>query len=184
MRSRRGKHFCARFLLLFGGEGGYTPEEEQTLPPRIQAQVGSDGATEDRTCALNPNAHFGSAQRPSRPPGGWAHVPQTTSRPGFRPWVLPPRKTQPWGAGRAPPLLRSGRAPGETEAGTPPSSSQKEIGWRNVTRLLVFATDDGFHMAGDGKLGAILTPNDGRCHLEDNMYKRSNEFVSAPPWGP
>lgn len=42
----------------------------------------------------------------------------------------------------------------------------------------MFATDDGFHFAGDGKLGAILTPNDGRCHLEDNMYKRSNEFVS------
>ncbi|XP_037014078.2 integrin beta-2 [Artibeus jamaicensis] len=52
----------------------------------------------------------------------------------------------------------------------------KEIGWRNVTRLLVFATDDGFHIAGDGKLGAILTPNDGQCHLEDNMYKKSNEF--------
>uniref|UniRef100_A0A8C3V978 Integrin beta n=1 Tax=Catharus ustulatus TaxID=91951 RepID=A0A8C3V978_CATUS len=50
------------------------------------------------------------------------------------------------------------------------------IGWRNVTRLLVFATDDGFHFAGDGKLGGILTPNDGQCHLEDNMYKRSNEF--------
>lgn len=63
---------------------------------------------------------------------------------------------------------------------TPSSPSQEEIGWRNVTRLLVFATDDGFHIAGDGKLGAILTPNDGRCHLEDNMYKRSNEFVSAP----
>ncbi|XP_045632860.1 integrin beta-2 [Ursus americanus] len=52
----------------------------------------------------------------------------------------------------------------------------EEIGWRNVTRLLVFATDDGFHFAGDGKLGAILTPNDGRCHLEDNIYKRSNDF--------
>uniref|UniRef100_A0A8C3YTU0 Integrin beta n=1 Tax=Catagonus wagneri TaxID=51154 RepID=A0A8C3YTU0_9CETA len=52
----------------------------------------------------------------------------------------------------------------------------EEIGWRNVTRLLVFATDDGFHFAGDGKLGAILTPNDGHCHLEDNVYKRSNEF--------
>ncbi|NWW70641.1 ITB2 protein, partial [Climacteris rufus] len=50
------------------------------------------------------------------------------------------------------------------------------IGWRNVTRLLVFATDDGFHFAGDGKLAGILTPNDGQCHLEDNMYKRSNEF--------
>lgn len=56
------------------------------------------------------------------------------------------------------------------------AACQEEIGWRNVTRLLVFATDDGFHFAGDGKLGAILTPNDGRCHLEDNMYKRSNEF--------
>nr|XP_020140288.1 LOW QUALITY PROTEIN: integrin beta-2-like [Microcebus murinus] len=52
----------------------------------------------------------------------------------------------------------------------------EEIGWRNVTRLLVFTTDNGFHFAGDGKLGAILTPNDGRCHLEDNMYKSSNAF--------
>lgn len=56
------------------------------------------------------------------------------------------------------------------------AACSKEIGWRNVTRLLVFATDDGFHIAGDGKLGAILTPNDGHCHLEDNTYKRSNEF--------
>ncbi|XP_048202051.1 integrin beta-2 isoform X1 [Perognathus longimembris pacificus] len=56
------------------------------------------------------------------------------------------------------------------------AACSEEIGWRNVTRLLVYATDDGFHFAGDGKLGAILTPNDGRCHLQDNMYKRSNEF--------
>lgn len=47
----------------------------------------------------------------------------------------------------------------------------------------MFATDDGFHFAGDGKLGAILTPNDGRCHLEDNLYKSSNEFVSAVSGG-
>ncbi|XP_053326698.1 integrin beta-2 [Spea bombifrons] len=52
----------------------------------------------------------------------------------------------------------------------------EKIGWRNVTRLLVYATDDGFHIAGDGKLAAILTPNDGQCHLEDNMYKNSNKF--------
>uniref|UniRef100_A0A8C5M6C8 Integrin beta n=2 Tax=Leptobrachium leishanense TaxID=445787 RepID=A0A8C5M6C8_9ANUR len=51
-----------------------------------------------------------------------------------------------------------------------------KIGWRNVTRLLVYATDDGFHIAGDGKLAAILTPNDGRCHLENNMYTKSNMF--------
>ncbi|XP_068101317.1 integrin beta-2 isoform X2 [Hyperolius riggenbachi] len=51
-----------------------------------------------------------------------------------------------------------------------------KIGWRNNTRLLVYATDDGFHIAGDGKLAAILTPNDGECHLDDNVYKRNAEF--------
>lgn len=51
-----------------------------------------------------------------------------------------------------------------------------KIGWRNNTRLLVYATDDGFHFAGDGKLAAILTPNDGQCHMEDDLYKTSNEF--------
>lgn len=51
-----------------------------------------------------------------------------------------------------------------------------KIGWRNVTRLLVYATDDGFHIAGDGKLAAILTPNDGTCHLDNNSYEKSNEF--------
>ncbi|XP_043931055.1 integrin beta-2-like isoform X2 [Protopterus annectens] len=49
-----------------------------------------------------------------------------------------------------------------------------KIGWRNVTRLLLLATDDGFHMAGDGKLAAILTPNDGLCHLDNNgLYTKS-----------
>ncbi|XP_069828281.1 integrin beta-7 isoform X4 [Dendropsophus ebraccatus] len=51
------------------------------------------------------------------------------------------------------------------------------IGWRNVTRLLVFASDDVFHMAGDGKLGGIYMPTDGRCHLNENgEYYHSNMF--------
>ncbi|XP_052404647.1 integrin beta-1-like isoform X3 [Carassius gibelio] len=50
------------------------------------------------------------------------------------------------------------------------------IGWRNVTRLLVFSTDAGFHFAADGKLGGIVRPNDGKCHLENNMYTMSNYF--------
>ncbi|XP_056336088.1 integrin beta-1b.1 [Danio aesculapii] len=50
------------------------------------------------------------------------------------------------------------------------------IGWRNVTRLLVFSTDAGFHLAGDGKLGGIVRPNDGKCHLDNNMYTMSNYF--------
>uniref|UniRef100_A0A8C9T220 Integrin beta n=1 Tax=Scleropages formosus TaxID=113540 RepID=A0A8C9T220_SCLFO len=50
------------------------------------------------------------------------------------------------------------------------------IGWRNVTRLLVFSTDAGFHFAGDGKLGGIVLPNDGKCHLENNTYSMSHYY--------
>lgn len=51
-----------------------------------------------------------------------------------------------------------------------------KIGWRNSTRLLVLATDAGFHMAGDGKLGGILEPNDELCHMQDNIYATSSEM--------
>lgn len=57
--------------------------------------------------------------------------------------------------------------------------SQEQIGWRNVTRLLVFSTDAGFHFAGDGKLGGIVLPNDGKCHLENNVYTMSHYYVSS-----
>uniref|UniRef100_A0A5F5PR76 Integrin beta n=1 Tax=Equus caballus TaxID=9796 RepID=A0A5F5PR76_HORSE len=54
---------------------------------------------------------------------------------------------------------------------------QEQIGWRNVTRLLVFTSDDTFHTAGDGKLGGIFMPSDGHCHLDSNgLYSRSPEF--------
>ncbi|XP_011903540.1 PREDICTED: integrin beta-7 isoform X6 [Cercocebus atys] len=54
---------------------------------------------------------------------------------------------------------------------------QEQIGWRNVSRLLVFTSDDTFHTAGDGKLGGIFMPNDGHCHLDSNgLYSRSTEF--------
>ncbi|XP_060786249.1 integrin beta-2 [Neoarius graeffei] len=49
------------------------------------------------------------------------------------------------------------------------------IGWGNSTRLLVLATDAGFHMAGDGKLAGILEPNKETCQLDNNnMYSMSN----------
>uniref|UniRef100_A0A8P4G366 Integrin beta n=1 Tax=Dicentrarchus labrax TaxID=13489 RepID=A0A8P4G366_DICLA len=53
---------------------------------------------------------------------------------------------------------------------------EEQIGWRNVTRLLVFSTDAGFHFAGDGKLGGIVLPNDGKCHMEDNKYTMSHYY--------
>lgn len=48
------------------------------------------------------------------------------------------------------------------------------IGWREqARRLLVFSTDAGFHYAGDGKLGGVITPNDGECHMQNNEYTHS-----------
>ncbi|XP_072029330.1 integrin beta-1-like [Amphiura filiformis] len=44
---------------------------------------------------------------------------------------------------------------------------QNEIGWREQARhLVIYTTDSSFHYAGDGKLGGIVTPNDGGCHLD------------------
>lgn len=64
----------------------------------------------------------------------------------------------------------------------PPPRFQEQIGWRNVSRLLVFTSDDTFHTAGDGKLGGIFMPSDGHCHLDSNgLYSRSPEFVSPHP---
>ncbi|KAM4608389.1 integrin beta-2 [Polymixia lowei] len=49
------------------------------------------------------------------------------------------------------------------------------IGWRNSsTRLIVLTTDAGFHMAGDGKLAGILEPNDEQCHVQKQLYVKSN----------
>ncbi|KAK4304644.1 hypothetical protein Pmani_023412 [Petrolisthes manimaculis] len=53
---------------------------------------------------------------------------------------------------------------------------QDQIKWRQeARRLLVFSTDAGFHYAGDGKLGGIVKPNDGKCHLDPlyNNYTHS-----------
>ncbi|XP_059178838.1 integrin beta-1-like [Physella acuta] len=52
---------------------------------------------------------------------------------------------------------------------------ESEIGWRAISRrMLVFSTDAGFHYAGDGKLGGIVTPNDGKCHLKNDLYTQSS----------
>ncbi|XP_077381113.1 integrin beta-1-like isoform X2 [Festucalex cinctus] len=53
---------------------------------------------------------------------------------------------------------------------------EEQIGWRNGPRLLVIATDAGFHFAGDGQLGGVKLPNDGNCHLENNMYTMSHSY--------
>ncbi|XP_069770555.1 integrin beta-1-like [Narcine bancroftii] len=56
----------------------------------------------------------------------------------------------------------------------------EKIGWRNVTRLLVFSTDAGFHFAGDGKLGGIVLPNDGNCHLNTQGLYTMSDYYDYP----
>ena len=39
--------------------------------------------------------------------------------------------------------------------------------------------EDGTHIAGDGKLGGIFTPNDGECHTEagyPGYYTKSHDM--------
>ncbi|XP_059426782.1 integrin beta-7-like isoform X2 [Carassius carassius] len=43
-----------------------------------------------------------------------------------------------------------------------------KIKWGNVTRILVYTSDDTFHMAGDGRLGGVFQPHNGQCHLNNN----------------
>ncbi|XP_053123750.1 integrin beta-5 isoform X1 [Hemicordylus capensis] len=55
---------------------------------------------------------------------------------------------------------------------------EKEIGWRKeASHLLVFTTDDGPHIALDGKLAGLVQPHDGQCHLnEANEYTASSQL--------
>lgn len=58
---------------------------------------------------------------------------------------------------------------------------KERIGWREKARkLLVFSTDAGFHYAGDGKLGGIVKPNDGRCHMDKNGYYTHSKTLDYP----
>uniref|UniRef100_A0A3B4B4M2 Integrin beta n=1 Tax=Periophthalmus magnuspinnatus TaxID=409849 RepID=A0A3B4B4M2_9GOBI len=50
----------------------------------------------------------------------------------------------------------------------------KAVGWRpEAKRLLLFMTDQPSHLALDSRLAGIVIPNDGLCHLEDNIYTAS-----------
>ncbi|XP_015462612.3 integrin beta-7 isoform X1 [Astyanax mexicanus] len=53
---------------------------------------------------------------------------------------------------------------------------QKEINWKNVTRILVYTSDDTFHMAGDGRLSGIFRPHDGQCHLSSDGFYDGKTF--------
>ncbi|XP_050434816.1 integrin beta-PS isoform X2 [Adelges cooleyi] len=58
---------------------------------------------------------------------------------------------------------------------------REQIGWRErARRLLVFSTDAGFHYAGDGKLGGIVKPNDGQCHLDSRGSYTHSSLLDYP----
>uniref|UniRef100_A0A8C6PPH3 Integrin beta n=1 Tax=Nothobranchius furzeri TaxID=105023 RepID=A0A8C6PPH3_NOTFU len=55
---------------------------------------------------------------------------------------------------------------------------QEKIGWRKgAYHLLVFTTDDVPHLALDGRLGGLVQPHDGQCHLDErNEYSASTKM--------
>ncbi|XP_053119458.1 integrin beta-8 isoform X2 [Hemicordylus capensis] len=54
---------------------------------------------------------------------------------------------------------------------------QNDIGWRKeAKRLLLMMTDQTSHLALDSKLAGIVIPNDGNCHLKDNVYIKATSM--------
>ena len=61
---------------------------------------------------------------------------------------------------------------------------EEEIGWRKASRrVIIFTTDQSFHMAMDGKLGGLVTPNDGKCHLNSTGYYTHSKIQDYPSIG-
>ncbi|XP_018615870.1 integrin beta-7-like [Scleropages formosus] len=60
---------------------------------------------------------------------------------------------------------------------------QNHIGWGNVTRILVYASDDTFHTAGDGKMAGIYLPADGKCHLDNEGVYDKDALYDYPSVG-
>ena len=59
-----------------------------------------------------------------------------------------------------------------------------QIGWRkNVRRVVIFTTDQSFHIAMDGKLGGLVTPNDGKCHLDQRGFYNYSTVQDYPSIG-
>ncbi|KAL7382688.1 hypothetical protein ABVT39_026571 [Epinephelus coioides] len=54
---------------------------------------------------------------------------------------------------------------------------QRSVGWRpQAKRLLLLMTDQPSHLALDSRLAGIVTPHDGLCHLENNVYTGSTKM--------
>lgn len=57
---------------------------------------------------------------------------------------------------------------------------QSEVGWRkNARKIVLFATDGGFHLAGDGRLAGLIKPPPKTCQLEfrKDRFNSSLEYL-------
>ncbi|KAG7258094.1 hypothetical protein CRUP_022635, partial [Coryphaenoides rupestris] len=50
------------------------------------------------------------------------------------------------------------------------------IGWKNVTKILVYTSDDTFHIAGDGRLAGIYSLTMDKCHLNQSGFYDGTKF--------
>ena len=53
----------------------------------------------------------------------------------------------------------------------------KGINWENGKfKMIVFASDAPVKVAGDGITAGLIAPNDGACHMDNNVYTKEKEF--------
>ncbi|XP_017775813.1 PREDICTED: integrin beta-PS-like [Nicrophorus vespilloides] len=54
---------------------------------------------------------------------------------------------------------------------------KEEIGWRDSARhLIIYSSDESFHIAGDGKLAGVVEPNDAQCHMTNHEYTEYSKY--------
>ena len=55
-------------------------------------------------------------------------------------------------------------------------------GFREKSRkIVIYASDAGIHIAGDGKLAGLVNPNSGKCSLDkENRYYEKAEQQDYP----
>merc|ERR1719410_1593866 len=60
----------------------------------------------------------------------------------------------------------------------------ERIGWRKeARRVIIYTSDQSFHIAGDGKLGGLVDPNDGLCHLNSSGFYDWSTVQDYPSLG-
>ena len=55
-----------------------------------------------------------------------------------------------------------------------------EVNWQKGRfKIMIYSSDNGFHVAGDGLVGGLFTPNDMSCHMKEVTRGKPFEYSMA-----